>query len=409
MKNTTEQSFTYKAIDQRGLPAQGQIIAINTVQARRTLQKQGFHKITLHKKTSLSFAWVRPVRTMDLMLFFGQLSTLLQAGISLTLALEITRDNTQNPTLKARLNSIKTDVQSGTSLTAALSKHSNIFDRLSIALVQAGEASGTLDEMLSRYHEHSEKTYKLQTKLKKSLQYPITVAVVAIIVTMVLLIKVVPVFSQMFLSMGTDLPTPTKMVMAVSDSLQSYLWLMVIVLSLVATGFLYLKKSSAAFQAKLDRLILKLPIIGSLSILVMNARFTRLLACEFGAGVNLVKAIKDAANSTDNTIFIREIDKISHAVTSGDRLYIACQEANSRHATPLFLPMTLQMIRTGEESGRLSELLTKAADYQEQMTNDTLDRLVSLIEPITIITLGLVVGGLVLSMYLPVFEMGQQM
>lgn len=393
----TEKTYRYHGIDLRGKKIMGEIDAFTPQMARIKLQKQGINPKSIRQQRT-AWTWGKSVKSIDITLFFRQLATMLLAGITLTKALAITAQNSNNPTFVAIINTIKTDIESGSNFSKALSKHS-VFSRLSIALVDAGERSGSLDAMLDRIANHQENLEALKNKLKKATQYPIAVLTVAIIVTTILLIKVVPIFSKTFADLGGQLPLATRMVVALSDTLVAHFWTMSAIITLMS-GVFWLNHKTDRARRFFDNISLKLPLIKNLVKKSAAARFSRTLATTFGAGIPLLTALELSAQATAHHAFIKELMLITDKVNGGQKLSQAISHSS------LFLPMTVQMISVGEESGKISQMLEKVADYYDDEVSTQIDGLTSLIEPAIIVILGVIVGGVVVAMYLPIFQIG---
>lgn len=394
----TEKTFRYHGTDLRGKKVMGEIDAFTPQMARIKLQKQGINPKSIRQQRT-AWTWKKPVKSIDITLFFRQLATMLLAGITLTKALAITAQNSKNPTLIAIINTIKTDIESGSNFSKALSKHT-VFSRLSIALVDAGERSGSLDAMLDRIANHQENLEALKNKLKKAAQYPIAVLTIAIIVTTILLIKVVPIFSKTFADLGGQLPLATRMVVALSDALVAHFWTMFAIIAALAVGVFWLNHKTDQVQRVFDHASLRLPLIKNLVKKSAAARFSRTLATTFGAGIPLLTALELSAQATAHHAFINELKLITDKVNGGQKLSQAISHSS------LFLPMTIQMISVGEESGKISQMLEKVADYYDDEVGAQIDGLTSLIEPAIIVILGVIVGGVVVAMYLPIFQIG---
>lgn len=394
----TNKTYTYKGIGLRGDKLTGEIDAPSLQMARLQLHKKNITPTSIRQKNR-SLAWTKPVKSMDITLFFRQLSTMLLSGIALTKALDTAQQNSQNPSLKSIIHTIKTDIESGSGFAHALKKHA-AFSQLAVALIDAGERSGSLDVMLTRIAHHQERLEKLKNKLKKAMYYPIAVMVVAFIVTVILLIKVVPIFAKMFGNLGQELPLPTRIIMNMSDVLVAHFWSLAAVMFVGGFGLIYLHQKTDKITQLLDVLSLKLPLIKTITKKSALARFTRTLATTFEAGVPLLTALELSAQATNHRTFIKELQRAADRVRGGQKLGQALAQSS------LFLPMTVQMIDVGEESGRLTQMLDKVADYYDDEINEQIDGLSSLIEPIVMVVLGLIVGTVVLAMYLPIFNMG---
>lgn len=401
--NNPKKTFVYHAKTTKGKMTQGQIDADNILIAKSLLKKQGLHDIRLKPKSKLNltrFGLSAKVDTLSLSVFYRHLTTLLSAGIALTQCLHIAGQNCQNATLKHAINAIKTDVQAGMTLAKAFGRHPKIFDRLSIALIDAGEESGQLETMLERLNRHHERTWQLKNKLAKVAKYPIAVLLTAIVVSAVMLTQVVPSLAQMFVSMDKELPLPTQIVMAMSDFVVGYFWVLVVAMVSVLAVMGWLWRHSPKFHAHLATLSLRLPVLRSLTTKTANARFARTLATTFWAGTPLLTALQLAGKSTNHQTFIQATNVMAQHIHSGSKLHDAMSLSG------LFTPMTLHMVQVGEESGKLTQMLERVADHHEQELSIQIDSLTGLIEPTVIIILGVLVGSLVVAMYLPLIQIG---
>jgi type IV pilus assembly protein PilC len=302
--------------------------------------------------------------------------------------------------MKDLVLSIKADIEAGGTFAAALRKHPRYFDDLFCSLVESGEQSGALETMLERVATYKEKSEILKSKIKKAMKYPIAVIVVAVIVTMILLIKVVPVFSDLFSSFGAELPAFTQMVVGMSEWMQSWWFVLIVIIGAAIIGFSEAKKRSKKFRDFLDRLTLRLPIFGNIAYQAIIARFSRTLSTTFAAGVPLIDALDSTAGATNNVVYYNATQQIKNDVATGQQLQFSMRSTN------LFPSMAIQMVGIGEESGSLEEMLDKVASHYESEVDNAVDGLTSLMEPLIMAVLGVLVGGLVIAMYLPIFQMG---
>ena len=325
---------------------------------------------------------------------------MMAAGVPLVQAFDIIGRGHENKGMRDLILKIKYEVESGTTLAETLGKHPLHFDALVVNLVGAGEQAGVLESLLDKIATYKEKTEILKAKIKKAMFYPMAVMIVAVIVTSILLIFVVPQFEQLFTSFGADLPAFTRVVVNMSEFLQEYWWLVFGIVIGSVVGLLQAKKRSRAFNRGLDRMILKLPIIGPIMVKAALARYARTLATMFAAGVPLVEALESVAGATGNVVYSDAVLQIRDSVATGQQLQFAMNQ------TGLFPNMIEQMVAIGEESGALDNMLNKAADFYEQEVDDAVDALSSLLEPIIMSILGILIGGLVVAMYLPIFKMG---
>ena len=393
--------FVWTGTDKRGLKVKGQTRGNSPSLIRADLRKQGIKPLKVKKKSKLfESAGKTKIIPKDIAIFFRQLATMMAAGVPLVQAFEIIGRGHDNKGMRDLILNIKAEVESGTSLSESLGKHPFHFDALVTNLVNAGEQAGVLESLLDKIATYKEKTELLKSKIKKAMFYPMAVMIVAVIVTSILLIFVVPQFEQLFSSFGADLPAFTRVVVNMSEFLQQYWWLVfgIIIGSVVA--ILQAKKRSRAFNRGLDRMILKMPIIGPIMTKAAIARFARTLATMFAAGVPLVEALQSVAGATGNIVYGDAVLQIRDSVATGQQLQFAMNQ------TGLFPNMVEQMVAIGEESGALDNMLNKSADFYEQEVDDAVDALSSLLEPIIMSILGVLIGGLVVAMYLPIFKMG---
>ena len=393
--------FKWEGTDKKGNKVKGETTAANMTIARATLRKQGINAKKVRKKPKELFsASAKKITPLDIALFTRQLATMMKAGVPLVQSFEIVADGVDNPSMRDLVLKIKTEVEAGNSLAAAISKHPMYFDDLFCSLVDAGEQSGALETMLDRVAIYKEKSEALKLKIKKASKYPITVLIVAGIVTAILLLKVVPVFEELFAGFGAELPAFTQMVMGMSEWLQEYWY---ILLGVIVGGVFAFKQASIrsqAFRDAIDRTVLKLPIVGDIIFKATIARFARTLSTTFSAGVPLVEALVSVAGATGNVIYRNAVNTIKEEVSSGTQLNV------SMRATGVFPPMAVQMVSIGEESGALDSMLDKVANYYEDEVDNAVDGLTSMMEPLIMAFLGVVIGGLIIAMYLPIFQLG---
>lgn len=395
-------TFTWNGTDRNGRTTKGEIQAPSSAMAKAQLRKQGITPKTVKKKAKPLFGGGngKAIKPADIAVFTRQLATMMKAGVPLVQSFEIVADGMDKPRMRDLVNNLKNDVASGGGLATSLEKHPKFFDNLFCSLVASGETSGTLETMLDRIATYKEKTEQLKAKIKKAMTYPIAVIIVALVVTGILLVKVVPQFAETFSSFGSDLPSFTLFVLGISEFAQE--WWLVIALGIAAAVYLFsqLKQRSVAFSEALDRLALKAPIIGDIVFNSVIARFSRTLATTFAAGVPLVDALDSTAGAAGNSVYTKAIGQIRDDVTTGSSLY------NAIKTTGLFPHMLLQMVQIGEESGSLDEMLDKVANHYEEAVDNAVDSLSSLMEPMIMAVLGVLVGGLMVAMYLPIFMLG---
>jgi type IV pilus assembly protein PilC len=392
--------FIWTGTDKRGVKVKGQTRGRNPNLIRADLRKQGITPIKVKKQTQLFSGQKKTITAKDIAVFFRQLATMMAAGVPLVQSFEIIGRGHENAGMRELVLKIKNEVESGTSLSETLAKHPIHFDELVVNLVNAGEQAGVLETLLDKIATYKEKTEYLKAKIKKALFYPTAVIVVAFVVTAILLIFVIPQFEQLFSSFGADLPAFTRFVVTLSEFMQAYWWLVFGIAIGSIVGMLQAKKRSRKFSRALDRVILKLPIVGPIMHKASVARYARTLSTMFAAGVPLVEALESVAGATGNTVYSDAVLMIRDSVATGQQLQFAMSQ------TGLFPNMVEQMVAIGEESGSLDAMLAKVADFYEQEVDDAVDALSSLLEPIIMSILGILIGGLVVAMYLPIFKMG---
>jgi type IV pilus assembly protein PilC len=398
---TSNDLFIWNGTDKSGRSSSGEIRAASSALAKAQLRRQGIKPKTIKKKGKPLFgSGGKPIKPADIAVFTRQMATMLKAGVPLVQSFEIVAEGSEKPKMRELVNNIRNDVAAGGGLALSLAKHPRLFDDLFCSLVASGEESGTLEVMLARVATYKEKTEQLKAKIRKALTYPTAVIVVAIVVTGILLVKVVPQFAETFRSFGSDLPAFTLFVLNISNFVQK--WWFVILLLIIAGVFAFreAKLRSVKFAEFLDRLVLRLPIFGMIVHDSVIARFSRTLATTFAAGVPLVDALESTAGAAGNSLYAKAIRRIRDDVTTGNTLYA------STKATGLFPNMLLQMMSIGEESGSLDEMLDKVANHYEEAVDNAVDSLSSLMEPMIMAILGVLVGGLMVAMYLPIFMLG---
>ena len=391
--------FTWEGTDSRGKRVKGKTLATSEAAVRAELRKQGVVPVRVRKQTVL-FQKKGKVTTADIAIFSRQLATMLSAGIPLVQAFEIVGNGHDNPAMQKLIMAIKQDVEGGTALAEALSKHPLYFDDLFVNLVEAGEQAGALETLLDKIATYKEKTEAIKKKIKKALTYPAAVLVVALVVTTILLIFVIPAFEDLFQGFGADLPTFTRMVIDLSVFVRTQGWYLAAMIGAAIGAFIYFKKRSRAMRHFLDRMTLKTPIIGPILQKASIARYARTLSTMFAAGVPLVEALESVAGATGNIVYEQAVMEMRDEVATGQRLQQAMEN------TDLFPNMVNQMIAVGEESGSLDEMSAKVADFYEEDVDNAVDNLSSLLEPMIMAILGVLVGGLVVAMYLPIFKLG---
>ena len=390
--------FEWEGKDRTGKIVRGEVRAAGENQVQATLRRQGVLPTKIKKRRMSSGKKIKP---KDIALFTGQMATMMKAGVPLLQAFDIVGRGNTNPSVTKLLNDIRADVETGTSLNSAFRKYPMYFDSLYCNLVEAGEAAGILEALLDRLALYMEKTEAIKSKIRSALMYPISVIVVAFVVVTIIMIFVIPAFKEVFTSFGADLPAPTLFVMAVSEFFVAYWWL---IFGVIGGGFYFFMqawKRSEKMQQVMDRFLLKMPIFGALIDKSCVARWTRTLSTMFAAGVPLVEALDSVGGASGNSVYAMATDRIQQEVSTGTSLTAAMGNAN------VFPSMVLQMCAIGEESGSIDHMLSKAADFYEAEVDEMVAGLSSLMEPIIIVFLGTIIGGIVVSMYLPIFKLGQ--
>ncbi len=391
--------FVWNGVDRVGKKMKGELQAKNATLAKNELRRQGIQIKKINKKAKPLFSKAKPIKPQDISLFSRQLATMMESGVPMVQAFEIIEGGQANPKMAQLINDIKTEVQSGSTLADSLAKHPLQFDELYCNLVAAGEKAGVLDELLDTIATYKERTEEIKGKIKKAMFYPLAVLAVAIGVTILLLVKVVPEFQNMFTSFGADLPGLTLMVVDASHFMQDYWFVVVGIIFGVVFGFIQFKKRSIKFAHFLDRLSLKIPIVGGILYDAAVARFCRTLSTTFRAGVPLVEGLDTVSGAVGNVVFRDAVLKIKDDVSTGHQLQLSMSQ------TQLFPHMVVQMAAIGEESGNLDAMLAKSADYYENEVANAVDALSSLLEPIVMVVVGGLVGVMVVAMYLPIFKM----
>ncbi|NKI34686.1 type II secretion system F family protein [Wenzhouxiangella sp. XN79A] len=398
------ETFLWEGKDKRGKTLKGERQARNQTLIRAELRKQGITPARIRKKPKPLFgATGKSIKSRDIAIFTRQLATMLNAGIPLVQAFGIIGSAAENPRMQKLINTVRVDVESGATLAEALAKHPVYFDELFINLVNSGESAGVLDKVLDDIATYKERIESIKGKIKKALFYPATVIAVAILVTAILLVFVIPQFESIFQSFGADLPAFTRLIVTMSESMQQFGWLYIVIIGGSIAGLVALKKRSRPFAHFLDRASLKIPVIGGVLEKAALSRFARTLATTFAAGVPLVDALKTVAGATGNVVYSDATLQIREDVATGHQMQLAMQQ------TGLFPPMVIQMTAIGEEAGSLDAMLLKVANFYEEEVNNTVDALSSLLEPFIIVLVGGIVGSIVVAMYLPIFQMAAVM
>ncbi len=397
-RDIREYVFEWEGKDRNGKQVRGETRASGENQVQASLRRQGVFPTKIKKRRMRSGKRIKP---KDLAIFTRQLATMMKAGVPLLQSFDIVGRGNANASVTKLLNDIRTDVETGTSLSAAFRKFPMYFDNLYCNLVEAGEAAGILEQLLDRLAVYMEKADAIKSKIKSALMYPMAVIVVAFVVVTIIMIFVIPAFKSVVTSFGADLPAPTLLVIAISEFFVKYWWL---IFGVIGGGFYFFFqawKRNEKMQMFMDRLLLKIPIFGVLVEKSVIARWTRTLSTMFAAGVPLVEALDSVGGASGNMLYAQATEKIQQEVSTGTSLTVAMGNAN------LFPTMVLQMCAIGEESGSLDHMLGKAADFYEAEVDDMVAGLSSLMEPIIIVFLGTIIGGIVVSMYLPIFKLGQ--
>lgn len=392
--------FTFEGTDRKGGKVKGELSGINTALVKAQLRKQGINPTKVRKKGISLMGKGKKIKPMDIALFTRQMATMMGSGVPLLQSFDIIGEGFENPNMRKLVEEIKQEVAAGNSLANSLRKKPLYFDDLYCNLVDAGEQSGALETLLDRVATYKEKTESLKAKIKKAMTYPIAVIIVAIIVSAILLIKVVPQFQSVFSSFGAELPAFTQMVIHLSELLQRWWYFVLISIFLIVFFIKESHKRSEKFRDSVDRLLLKIPIIGGILYKSAVARYARTLSTTFAAGVPLVEALDSVAGATGNVVFRNAVNKIKQDVSSGTQLNF------SMRTTGVFPSMAIQMAAIGEESGSLDAMLDKVASYYEEEVDNAVDNLTTLMEPMIMAVLGVLVGGLIIAMYLPIFQLG---
>ncbi len=392
--------FIWEGKDKTGSKTKGEISSKSETIARTELKRMGIRLKKIKKKPKPLFKSKSTITTKDIAIFSRQLATMLEAGVPLVQSFDIIGKGHENAAMQDLLLGIKADIEGGDTLAEALNKRPVYFDELFCNLVEAGEQAGVLETLLDKIATYKEKTESMKAKIKKALTYPAAVLVVAFIVTTILLLFVVPVFEELFQGFGADLPAFTQFVVGLSEWLQEYWYILFGTIGGIIYGFLFFKRRSRKFNHFLDKALLKLPIVGLILNKSAIARFARTLSTMSAAGVPLVEALESVAGATGNIVYSETVLKMREDVATGQRLQFAMQQAK------LFPHMVVQMVAIGEESGSIDSMLSKVADFYEEEVDNLVDNLSSLMEPLIMAVLGVLVGGLIVAMYLPIFKMG---
>ncbi len=391
-------TFIWEGKNKDGVKIRGEDRALNANMLKATLRRKGIKiRYIKKKRKSLSKKAIKPV---DIAHFARQLTSMMRSGIPLIQSLDIISSGHENPSMQDLINAIAKDIASGSDLSGALGKHPKYFDELFVNLVGAGETAGTLEDMLEKVATYKEKTENIKAKIKKAMMYPLMVVIAAVVVTTIMLIFVIPQFKDLFEGFGANLPAFTQMVVDMSEWLQATWWLPLGIVIILGFAFGQARQRSEKFNHFLDKLLLKTPVFGNLANKSSVARFARTLATMSASGVPLIESLDSVAGATGNVVYKEATLRIKEDTSKGVQLNVAM------NTTQVFPNMVIQMTKIGEESGRMEDMLNKVADYFEEQVDDLVDSLSAQMEPLIMGVLGVLVGGLIVAMYLPIFKMG---
>lgn len=392
--------FTYQGTNRSGQKVKGEVFALNNALAKSELRKQGINPLRVKKKPQPLFGGTQKILPADIAIFSRQMATMMKSGVPLVQSFDIIGTGHDNQSMQKMILSIKAEVEGGSTFADSLKKFPLYFDDLFVSLINAGEQSGALETMLDKLATYKEKTEALKAKVKKAMTYPIAVVVVAFVVTAILLIFVVPSFKDVFANFGAELPAMTLFVIALSDFMQTYWWVFVLSIGVAIWLFKRIHAKSADFRKQVDKFTLKIPVVGEIATKSAIARYARTLETMSVAGVPLVEAMDSVAGATGNIVYQDACLEIKENISSGTQLQ------TSMKTTGLFPNMVIQMVSIGEEAGSLDHMLSKVADFYEAEVDNLVDNLTSLLEPLIMSVLGILVGGLIVAMYLPIFQLG---
>ena len=395
-----QDTFTWEGKDKKGQKVKGESTGANVALVRANLRRQGINPTKVRKKAKPLFGGKRKVTAKDVAIFSRQLSTMMNAGVPLVQAFEIIGRGHENKGMQELLGSVRGSIEGGSTLADALGKHPLVFDELYVNLVGAGEHAGILDDILNKVATYKEKTESIKAKIKKALTYPIAIISISFAITAVLMIYVVPEFAKLFAGFGADLPAMTKFVMNLSDIFTEYWWLIFGSIGGGIYAMLQAKKRSQKFRHFMDRALLKMPVVGPILTKAAIARYARTLATMFAAGVPLVEAMTSVAGAVGNVVYGEATIRMRDEVATGTQLNIAMNK------TDLFPNMVVQMTAIGEEAGSIDVMLGKVADFYEEEVDNAVENMSALLEPLIMVILGVLIGGLVVAMYMPIFQMG---
>ncbi len=392
-------TFAWEGVDKSGAKKKGEIVGANEMAIKAELRRQGIRPVAIKKKSALSRSR-KKITPKDIAIFTRQLATMMAAGVPLVQSFEIVGRGHENPSMQDLIMTVKASIEGGSGLAESLAKHPLYFDDLVCSLVAAGEASGTLETLLNKIAIYKEKVEAIKGKIKKALFYPAAVIVFAFIITTILMIFVIPQFAELFKGFGADLPALTKFVIKISDFFVAYWWAIFGAIGGAVYGLGQLKRRSKGFNNAMDKIVLKLPILGVIVNKATIARFARTLSTMFAAGMPLVDSMTTVAQASGNIVYEGKIMRMRDEVSTGTQLNVSMKESG------LFPNMVVQMVAIGEESGAVDAMLAKVADFYEEEVDNAVDGLTSLLEPLIMAFLGVIIGGLVIAMYMPIFKMG---
>ncbi|MCG7967800.1 MAG: type II secretion system F family protein [Candidatus Thiodiazotropha taylori] len=392
--------YTWEGTDKKGARLSGESRATDINMVKADLRRQGINPLKVRKKATSIFNHKKPITSADVTVFSRQLATMMSAGVPMVQAFDIVGRGHENPSMQELILTIKADVEGGTALADALKKHPLHFEDLFVNLVRAGEHAGVLETLLHKIATYKEKTESIKGKIKKAMFYPAAIVAAAIVVTAILLIFVIPQFESLFSNFGAELPAFTQMVVSLSHFVRDWWWVILGSFIIFVYFFIGAWKRSRKLRHTIDRILLKLPVIGMILNKSAIARFSRTLATMSAAGVPLVEALDSVAGATGNVVYSDAVLRMREDVATGQSLQLAMKQRN------LFPNMVVQMVSIGEESGALDDMLNKVADFYEEQVDNAVDAMSSLMEPLIMVVLGTLVGGLVVAMYLPIFKMG---
>ncbi len=399
-KNKDLNDFNWKGVNRRGKTVYGEIKATTSIEAKAMLRQQGVTPTWVRRKPKALFGGDPKITPLDIAIVTRQIATMLTAGVPLVQTIDLIANGADNKSLRKLILGLSAKVQTGLPLSDVLREQPKYFDELYCDLVKSGEQSGSLDRIFNRIAIYKEKAEALKSKIKKAMFYPVSVVLVAMIVTSILLIFVVPQFAEIFASFGAELPAFTLMVVGLSDFMQSYWWIVLGILIIAFKAFSFAYQKNLKFRTQMDAALLKAPIFGPIFNKAAVARYARTLSTTFAAGVPLIQALESAAGAAGNEIYRNAIMDVRSDVSAGTQMFLAMRTTNC------FPEMVIQMVSIGEEAGSLDSMLDRVANIYEQEVDDAVDGLTALLEPLIMAVLGVIIGGLIIAMYLPIFQLG---